>query len=298
MATLPKSQPIPVVFHEYDADARLLSGQLQRPVQGNIDAPAFSSFTGREDHHQFQRAEPYNAHGIVSFKSGYTRVSGSRSEEKGWMTLATSVVEGLNILDVITADRLVAQVSTQHALQDGHVPRVTFLGTRFENLRVNGYLVDVELDLGVCGQKPAGNALYFEGSELVDNVERQIKGITNTISLPHEWKERYDRTSERIRGLTSFRGPYRDGYKAALSCSMVKNLAAVPVAKIYGNTLEIPDFGTVALAEIKVEQAWSGSEETGVSTYFDLTMLEVRMGSLGSGQVQVGNVGANGKTKP
>jgi hypothetical protein len=297
MATLPKSQPIVLEFHEYDADARLLGGLLQRPIERNIDAPAFVSLTGRDDNHHFRRAEPFNADGVVSFKSGYTRASGNHSEDEGWVTLATAVVEGLNILDVITADRIVAQVSTEHAPLDGHVPSVTFLGTRFENLRVNGYPVEVELDLGICGHKPAGDSPYLEGSEFVDNVESQINAITHTISLSRELKERYDRASEHIRGLRSFHGPYREGYKAALSCSLVKSLAAVPVAKNYGNALEIPDFGSVALAKIEVEQEWSG-EGTKVSTYFDLTMLDIRMGSIGAGQIQVGNVGANGKTKP
>jgi len=58
MATMPKSQPIKKTeFHEYHADAQLLSGHLQRPVEREIDGQAFVSLKGRRARHFFQPAE-------------------------------------------------------------------------------------------------------------------------------------------------------------------------------------------------------------------------------------------------
>src|SRR5215470_10838297 len=138
MATVPKSRPIKVKSHSYNLDAHLIGGQLQRPVKRKIDLPELT-WKGTRDGHTYRRANAYSLDGLVSFESGYTHVSGNHSQDEGWVGVATAVLEDLNILDVITADRIVAQVSTEHPPFDGHVPRVTFLGTRFENLRIGGY---------------------------------------------------------------------------------------------------------------------------------------------------------------
>src|SRR5258708_39631310 len=88
--------------------------------------------------------------GLISFKVGHTRVSGSQLKNKkdiwgndhsGWVTQSTSVFEGFNVGDVITADRVVAQVSAEHSLTYGHVPKVTILGSRFVILRDADYPV-------------------------------------------------------------------------------------------------------------------------------------------------------------
>jgi len=43
----------------------------------------------------------------VSFKSGYTaRFRLPKREEADFVTVATSVIEGLNVFDVLTADRV------------------------------------------------------------------------------------------------------------------------------------------------------------------------------------------------
>src|SRR2546430_3495304 len=182
MATMSKPTPVRGMSHEYDADARLLSGQLQRPAERKIGAGAFSSLKSVRDRHIYQRCEdPYNLDGLISFAGGYTRVSGSHPKGKSWVSLATAVLEDLNIFDVITADRVVAQASTEHAPFDGHVPSVTFLGSRFENLRINGYPVNADLELGICGDKPAGDGLYSEDVDFLDRVRRQTEAIAGTM---------------------------------------------------------------------------------------------------------------------
>src|SRR6266568_2304740 len=106
------TQPI-VPQHDFHAEAHALSGNLQLPVRQPIYKQAAVTLTGYDGGHFFQRTEKYSLEGVISFDAGYTHVSGSPSEKKGhgWITLATSVLEGLNVLDVITADRVVAQAS-------------------------------------------------------------------------------------------------------------------------------------------------------------------------------------------
>ena len=154
MATTARSSETEKVWHEYHAEANVLSGHLKQPVNREIYRQAAVGLDDLRGGHFFQRAEHYSLEGLISFKSGYSHVSGNRSlKNHGWVTLATSVLEGLNVLDVVTADRMVAQISTEHPLDNGRTPHVTFLGTHFENLRVGGYKVEVELDLGICGDR-------------------------------------------------------------------------------------------------------------------------------------------------
>ena len=58
---------------------------------------------------------------------------------------------------MVTADRVVGQTITEHPLV-GYVPSISFLGTRFENLRIAGYPVEVEFDHGIFGPKPIDDA--------------------------------------------------------------------------------------------------------------------------------------------
>jgi len=152
MATMPKpsAEPVPVLerYHVYHAEAHILSGHLEHPIQQPIEhyGNVVLEKTRREGLFTESVGET-SVEGLISFKSGHTRVSGSQLRNKtdlwgndhsGWVTQSTSVLEGFNVVDVITADRVVAQVSTEHPMIYGHVPKVTFLGTRFENLRVAG----------------------------------------------------------------------------------------------------------------------------------------------------------------
>jgi hypothetical protein len=98
--------------------------------------------------------ENFRVDEVVSFKRGYSHVGGSVKEENGkriHTTYATATVEGLNILDVVTADRIVARLSSSFEEPTPKDPgpfegKVLLVGSKFENLNIAGYSVDVELD--------------------------------------------------------------------------------------------------------------------------------------------------------
>jgi hypothetical protein len=291
--------------HRYHAEANILNGHLRQPVDQEINRQAPVKLNDLRGGHFFQRAEHYSLEGLISFRSGYSHVSGNRSlKDHGWVTLATSVLEGLNVLDVITADRVVAQVSTEHPLQEGHTPHVTFLGTHFENLRVGGYKVEVELDLGICGEKPQGDKLYTSDSGFLDRAERQCAGIARAPGLPSVVRAEYDADLKTIdelkaRGGEEVNGSGKNGSSPKVVCSLVKSIGpiAIPGVKSFGNVLEIPGFGVVSLAELRVgEKVYEPSNRS--SNYFDVTMLRLEMGCIGDGQASAGNVTANGHNHP
>jgi hypothetical protein len=311
-------------YHVYHAEAHVLSGTLKHPIDQPIQHQARVILEKtRLDGHIAQSVEGTTLEGLVSYKAGHSRASGSKIEKKdfwgndhsGWVTLSTSVLEGLNVFEVITADRVVAQVSTDHALEGGHVPKVTFLGTRFENLRVGGYPVQVELDLGICGDKPADDFPYLDEPRFLDRVHRQLDSIAGAKDLPKWLGQEYgskityiDDLKKRANGRAKGQ---RNGY-SKLQCSLVKSIGPIPIpgVKTFGNIIFIPDFGTVSLAEIEVgieagfdappdkTQVTLSPQEPSDSNYFTLNMLSMRLGCIGGGTVIAGSTTANGRTYP
>jgi hypothetical protein len=306
-------------YHEYHAEAHVLSGNLKHPIEQPIEHKARVVLEKtREDRHITQWVKETTLEGLVSFKAGHSRASGNKIMKKdlwgkdhsGWVTLSTSVLEGLNVFEVITADRLVAQVSTEHAMENGHVPKVTFLGTRFENLRVGGYPVQVELDLGICGDKPEGDQPYLDDSGFLDRVRRQFDSIFRAKGLPEVLEQEYDSKIARIDDLKKRAKGGPNGH-SNLQCSLVKSIGPIPIpgVKTFGNIIFIPDFGTVSLAEVEVgtsasddgfsQNTGSGSAyEPSDSNYFTLKMLNMHLGCIGGGTVVAGTAVANGRTHP
>jgi hypothetical protein len=304
-------------YHEYHAEAHVLSGELKHPIEQPIQHQARVVLKKtRDDGHITQSVRETTLEGLISFKAGHSRASGNKIAKKdlwgkdhsGWVTLSTSVLEGLNVFEIITADRVVAQVSTEHAMENRHVPKVTFLGTRFENLRVGGYPVEVELDLGICGDKPEGDRPYLEDSGFLDRVRRQLDSILRAKGLPEGLEQEYDSNIARIDDFRKRGNGGANGH-SKLQCSLVKSIGPIPIpgVKIFGNVIFIPDFGTVSLAEVEVGTGNGGSSQrTGGGpgsspsngNYFTLNMLNMHLGCVGGGTVVAASATANGRTQP
>jgi hypothetical protein len=227
------------------------------------------------------------------------------------------------VFEVITADRVVSQVASEHRMmrdaktgQDlaSHVPIVTFLGTRFENLRVAGYPVDVELDFNFCGDKPDGDRSYLEERSFLDRVQKQADNIARAKGAPGELAKAYRAKVTSIDDLR--KGNWRpnggENDYPKVECSLVKRIGEIPLpgVKVYGNVIFIPDFGTVSLAEVEVGyKPEKGASLVAVkggknksngngSNYFTITMLNMRLGCIGGGNIKAGGGTVNGTTRP
>jgi len=284
--------------HDYHAEAHVLSGQLQRPIEQKIEQHAPVALKGRRSGHLTRSTEDVSIEGLISFKSGLTRVSGSTSlKHHGWVTLSTSILEGLNVFEVITADRMVSQVSTEHPLENGHFPHVTFLGTQFNNLRVSGFPVALTLNFGICGKKPEGDKSYLRDVDFLKSVRKQTESIARADGLPKNVKDQYD---ERLARIGELIGGGNGSHEPKVICSIVESIGEIPIPGVrsFGHVLVIPDFGTVALGEIEVgEKKYDPSEER-PSNYFELTTIKMQLGCIGTGTVSAGTVAVNGTHKP
>src|SRR5579863_2204552 len=164
-------------YHTYHSEAGVLHGHLQLPLMQDILPQAYAFLFPRGGYLS-QHAHGYRLEGVVSFDSAYTQVAGNRDvkDGHGWSTVSTSVVENLNVLDVVTADRVVGQITTEHPLV-GYVPHISFLGTRFENLRIAGHRVDLDLDHEFLGERPRDDSAYTMDKNLMERIGKQSKQI-------------------------------------------------------------------------------------------------------------------------
>jgi hypothetical protein len=274
--------------HHYHAEATILSGHLRLPLVQQIKPQAHAKLR-TEGGYLSERAALYKLESVLTFGSAYTHVAGNRSTKpgQGWTTITTTVIEGLNVMEVVTADRVVGQTITEHPLE-GYVPTVSFLGTRFENLRIAGHPVDLEIDLGVLGAKPANDAPYTQNPGFISRVSSQLDLIGKHKDLPADLRERYNRLS------STLGSPQEE-----VECSVVNRATGAYPGLSFGHVITVPDFGTIILGKVKIRHE-DFKKETGVpkKTTVTLTMIDLQMGCAADGNVPVGTGSTNGGTAP
>ncbi len=137
-----KSTKNRIAFH-FHAQAHAFSGQFHRPIPYPIEAQASVSLPTIGGHAR-SRVEKFSAGHLVRFTAAHCHVSGSWQDDKIVTTSATAVVEGLNILDYVTADSIVARLTSEHHAGEleGHF---IALGSKFEGLKIGGHDVKVTL---------------------------------------------------------------------------------------------------------------------------------------------------------
>jgi hypothetical protein len=259
------------VVHYYHANGDAFGGFIERPFELTLPVlaptslPSVGGYTSAR-HDNFQVGE------IISIDKAYTQVAGSQDRVTGsFDTLVTAVVEGLNIGNVLFADRLAVQISTHHPL-DSYYPKVSFRGTEFRGLRVNGCDLEPTLRLDICdrdGDPDYPKRSYLADPKLLRYAREQSQKLADLASI-HQAKEWpfIGRLLERHggEGLNSERAIQErgnvivsvvDGIDASGDCAFTT----------VGNVVGIPDFGRVYLGELIVNQ-----------NAFDLTLLRVDLG--------------------
>jgi hypothetical protein len=273
--------------HNYYAEANVLSADLKQPLEERI-RPQASVELPRDGHYQYRQADPFHFEGILSYKGGYTQVAGHPSSKTaGFVTLTTSVVEDLNVLDVVTADRVVAQISTVHPVHGkGQVPSVTFLGTRFDNLRIDGHRVEVERDLEILGPRHEDDRSYFDDAGVLDRISQQYREISKD-GLPDWTREEYPKNRAVVQDIGQGR--------RQMQCSVVNSLKGSPGLP-FGHVIDLPHFGKIYLGELEVVRTPGDPSKKVYDTYkFHLTMIRMKMGCLADGTIGMGTADSNGQ---
>lgn len=237
----PVPQRIPFHFH---AEGHALSGEFRHPGRHIIAAQASTSLPtigGRAHAH----ADHFHCEDFVSFRTAHTEVSGRRIDENTLTTHATTIVEDLNILDVVTADRIVLRLTSTHNREnpEGHI---TAGGTEFQNLRVAGHEVKV-----ILRHKLLANCPYFA------DIGKQVAK---------------DKESGRIAKQNA----------RVVICSLVEKIETdLPGVDPRQHVFAVPNFGKIALAEIFAEPGTRTVTmlrlELGSPHIADLTAAEARI---------------------
>jgi hypothetical protein len=266
----------------YHASALALSGHLVRPLEHLIEVQAGSALPTSGGHGS-ARVENYRFNQMVSFKAGYSQVSGSEKkvgDKVFHTTLSTAVVEGLNILDMITADRIVARLSSsfEEKIDASGKPlikesRILILGSLFENLRVAGCKIDVHLD--------------HELAIKLDTFENAIKEYNGNA----EFKKKVDHPYVGEDGSNDSEKEAENGIQnhGVIHCSLVKELLPKKCPGVvhyghHGHVLVVPEFGRIFLAEVVLEYGRK-----------ILTMLRVELNSPCSGGFTASQADSNGR---
>lgn len=255
----PKS---PRIYH-YHACAHACSGHLSRPFHHQIDIQAPSALPTIGGHGHI-RVENFQFREFISFKKGYTHVSGAhQDDDDSNNTLVTATVEGLNVLDVLTADRIVARLYSKHH-EGAAEGEITLVGSKFENLRIAGCPVHVELDYDLIEE-----ILTFELAK--KSFEKKGK-FRKTAEDPF-------RTGETLEKL---------GEHGPILFSCVKEMETeCPGVTRRGHAFHVRGFGTIFLGEVIIKHG----EKT-------LTMVRLEIGSAVSGAATFAQASSNGSPWP
>ena len=243
--------------HYFHANANAIGGLIERPFAKNIpvQSPTSLSPSGGADE---AATSNFQFEQIISARSTRSRVEGSFIDGLP-TTRAMATVEGLNVLDTIRADELVAYISSVHPAQYPDVPRIDLSRTVISGLRVGEAILRVHLDLGVLNN---GDGKRFPKRPYL--FEKSL------------WKKADKKF---------------DPDKGALVCTLVEKVEIVR-GKLSGkivdtNIIEIPNIGRVHLAEFLV----SGNS-------YELIMMRLELGCPVQGNSSASATQVNGTGGP
>ncbi len=271
----------------YTAHGYGFGGRIDRPFQHVLDVHAGASLP-TEGGYEVSRKENFRLNETISYAAAHTVVAGSRNEKDGsYTTLASSTIEGLNILDMVTADRIVARVASKQLITDDE-PTITPIGSHFENLRIAGCPIEVELDTDLFnrfGTFSAFKKAYKADQQYRDRMQSVFLWGKPKFEVPDFLRERYN----------WFAGDEFPESKGIVLCSLVKGFKTCcgelkdncGELKIYGNVIEVPQFGKVYLGEVMLQQYER-----------QVTMLRLELGSPTTGTGGGPGAGGGGSTYP
>lgn len=232
-------------MYVHEVSALGLAGEIVRPVRLLVQdqAAAVLPYIGG---YETAVVENVQFNGLIFAKSVRSTVAGSYDEKHDAQTsLATSVIEDLNICDIVTADRVVARLSASRSGK-GEETSYCLSGTRFDNLRIGGRPVEPRLDIDAFNHASTYSRLekaysssewleYLHGSQLKDP-----KGVHPSLDALY-WEHR--RYQEKKTG-------------ALPSWYSLANHAQVEASGFhaFGSIIAVPDFGVIHLAELFITQ--------------------------------------------
>src|SRR5260370_2011110 len=193
------------VFY-YHADASPIGGQFSKPKETIVHSHGSSSVARAGEHVSSSAKIFEHPYTLVYVTQAYSEIHGMVAETGSWMTVVTSVVEGLNVLDMVKADRVIASLTVEHPSKGGH-PKASVIGSGFTNLVINDVKINPVLGKNVVPAHKKGmfpDRAIIEDENYLARAIRQSQKVTNPKGAPDWILARYgwvqSKTARRRKG--------------------------------------------------------------------------------------------------
>lgn len=288
----------------YHAHAVALGGVVERPSPQTIDAQAacalsISGGTSSASVNKFDN-------GLISFDSAQSTVTGSAERKNGhdvYYTGSSVVINNLSVAGVFKADQIVARMTCEHIIpiatgfasppNDPSEPTILTTGSHFDNLRIAGYPVKVDMAHEIFNQFPTfqhccdawdgtgGSAGKADDKTALHDC---LLGSSLPDPLPADSPEHLQTISEGFRIQSTAMN-----LRPTVLCSFVKQVTGINSGEIknWGPIIKIPQFGTIYLGEVILRHGQR-----------HLNMFRLQLGSPQAGGFVGGSTGGNGGTFP
>ncbi|HLJ29216.1 MAG TPA: hypothetical protein VKY85_21085 [Candidatus Angelobacter sp.] len=282
----------------YHAHAVALGGTIERPDSQTIEGVAgcvlpLSGGTSSASSGKFDN-------GLVAFDSAQSQLTGSVETRNGQLVHVTgvsTVINGLNIRNMFMADQVVVRIASEHSPRPPmpsppagtpvpplDEPSIITTGCHFDNLKIAGHQVTVDMDHKVFVDFPTYGDCQraWSGSDR-GRLEPRLLGSTMPppgATDPQHLREIYQGFDLQSKSAT---------LRPNVLCSFVQNVKGINGAEIdnWGPIIRIPQFGTMYLGEVLISPGYRG-----------VNMFRLQLGSPDGAGVVGGGGGSNGTGFP
>lgn len=252
----------------FQGDATGVAIQFAYPFNDVVPIQAASSLPSNGGRSS-SRVDKFQHGHILSFDAAYTDVRGAETEDGVFETVATSVVEGFNLLDVVKCDRIVGTLTGRHPLGFENV--IVPAGSVFEGLRAGeNFFERLEVAPAYFNEPEHATWTGLEGA-LENEQDRRLLAAT---TLP-------DANGDPVPLPPGGQRTGLLGFCIALGKPTEESPLGAPLI------FSVPNFGTVHLGEFFCEP-----------TSRRLTMLRVELNGALQGQVVAGDPIVDGEPYP
>ena len=259
-------------FHGHAIGA---GGRINHPFQEFINIQAASALPEIGGHGTAESSN-FRFRDILHFKHASTEVTGTRTEiVKGkpvHRMLVRARVEGLDIMGMVTADRIEVRLVAFTGDDPDGEPCFKFTGSYFDNLKIAGVPVKVHLCVDVFDRLHNHGRLAKAYKD-----EGEFRNLFHQLTLKEKLKEAPDRVRQWFQEAPE-KGSDLPHVEGVTTLTLVRSLEpARPEFRCWGHVVYIEGFGTIHLAELSVSKYER-----------HVTMIRADLGSPIDGNVDVG----------
>lgn len=267
-------------FH-FHGEAVGLAGRLTLPFDEIIPIQASCALPDMGGY-GFARVENFRHRELISARAVYSQVGGAFSQkDDSYDMLATVTVEGLNVLNVVTADVIVVRVTSKHPNDPALEPSITPVGSYFQGLRIAGQPLECELATDTFFKFDTATKVRTAYQNNTDSFRTEFNAMTlwgQAATIPVNLRVYFPWAS------VPLTPPVIPPTRLMIPGTLIRNIQT-PVAPLvrFGHVIQVPGFGVVRLAELKISQ-----------NRLHLNMLRINFGSVPEGEFMCASGEGNG----